>query len=221
MNVAGTAVVHAPADDVCPMQGLTPQDLVKYVGDAYGFTTKPATAPNSPVEQAFLSFQSGKLVKDGTDYPIQVLMLAPQDDAVTAATTEIADVVLHDLASRLDRDLHYRYGERQWPRRYFCAVVVEFDRAIEESMPVFGRIEKILNRALSRPDMPFKPKVLTFGGGDIVQPQMLLESIERSDFTIQRRAGAPYSSNRYFCSGPFKTTELIHILEQIEAALSD
>ena len=72
--------------------------------------------------------------------------------------------------------------------------------------------------------LPFEIKRLAFGGGDVPNPQMQLqptiEAIERSDFLMERRAGAPYEVNRYFCAAPIKTAEHIKVLELIERELS-
>ena len=65
--------------------------------------------------------------------------------------------------------------------------------------------------------LPFEIKRLAFGGGDVPNPQMQLqptiEAIERSDFLMERRAGAPYEVNRYFCAAPIKTAEHNKVLE--------
>jgi len=72
--------------------------------------------------------------------------------------------------------------------------------------------------------LPFEIKRQAFGGGGVPNPQMQLqptiEAIERSDFLMERRAGAPYEVNRYFCAAPIKTAEHIKVLELIERELS-
>jgi hypothetical protein len=46
-----------------------------------------------------------------------------------------------------------------------------------------------------------------------------METIENSDFAIERRGDEPYSENRYFCSAPVSTPKHIRILEMLEREL--
>jgi hypothetical protein len=64
---------------------------------------------------------------------------------------------------------------------------------------------------------------LAFGSGDVINPQMQLQpnidQIERSDFLLERRAGASYQQNRYYSGAPMKTADHIRLLEIIEREL--
>jgi hypothetical protein len=83
-------------------------------------------------------------------------------------------------------------------------------------------IEDILNNEIQRDGAPFKTKRLAFGYGDITQstPLQSLDEFKNVDFLIERRAGEPYSKNRYFSSAPLRTIDHVRVLEQIEKSIS-
>lgn len=222
-SALGTVALYGPGDEVLPEGGLLQRDLVKFVGDAYQFSIRPEIPPGVP-PQLFptLSFQQGKL--EGKEiYPIHQMLLMQNGDAVSAQTTDAADFILSDLIKQLEHGLHYRYGDISGRRKtYFSAIIVQFDAALEDRISAFGRIEKILNRVIPRENMPFKPKILSFGHGDpAIQGIANVDDLLKADFSLQRRVGAPYSENRYFSSAPLSTTEHAELLQEIETAFAD
>jgi len=52
-----------------------------------------------------------------------------------------------------------------------------------------------------------------------MQLQPNIDQIERSDFLLERRAGASYQQNRYYSGAPMKTADHIRLLEIIEREL--
>jgi hypothetical protein len=97
--------------------------------------------------------------------------------------------------------------------------VVQFDAPLEEQFDKLLKMEAIITKEIPRSFGPFKLKRIALGYGDV--PQVLsLETIEKTDFLIERRASEPYSQNHYFCSAPTTTKEHIRILETLERELS-
>ena len=219
----GTVFLHAAADDVAPPDGVTHQDLINFVSEAYGFVTKP-TLPRglNPQNLQIFHFANGKLVKDEKSFVIQQLVVYQTGDAITANSTEAADIVMTDYIGRLDSGLGYRYVQKDWKRSYVSGIVVQFDVSLEEKISGLGVVGEILDRAIPRENKPFKPKTLSFGFGDPLTPQALnsVEAANVADVTFQRRAGEPYSENRYFCSAPLSTRDHLRMLEEIERAIS-
>jgi hypothetical protein len=62
--------------------------------------------------------------------------------------------------------------------------------------------------------LDFQMQRVAFNVDPLTRPQFA-----QTDFTIDRRGGAPYSLNRFFCSAPLKTESHIAILEAIERTL--
>ena len=143
------------------------------------------------------------------------LASVPNGDIVTAATTEIADAILNDYTKRLDDALGYRFASAMKVHKTFQSnIVVQFDVPLEEQIRGLLKIEACLAREIPRALLPFKIKRLGFGYGEII-PALTLETIDKSDFVIERRAGSPFSENRYFCSAPTTTIEHIRILSEV------
>jgi hypothetical protein len=118
--------------------------------------------------------------------------------------------------------MRFRFSDnRPQSRKYQSNIVVEFENGLENQLSALARIERVINSAISRPNMPFKIKQLTFGHGDPIANPAAFLSIDvfaNSDFRIERRAGVSYEGNRYFCSAPTRTAELVEILQAVEQA---
>jgi hypothetical protein len=220
-SVQGTAILHVSPDDVIPTGGLLVRDFLRMVGDTYQFSVKPEIQPGVPPNLIqTLVFQSGVLETEKEKFPITQLIIRMGGGAVTANTTDAADKVLDDVIRCMDTALRYRFASSKMRRTYYSVVVVQFDSGIEERISAIGKIEAILNRTMTRRASPFKIKRLAFGYGDPIQLAMAIENFDNADFVIERRAGEPYSENRYFCGGPTRTDDLIEILELIEREIS-
>jgi hypothetical protein len=212
--------LHAPADEVTPEQGLLQKDLIEFVTKTYEFSSKPIVPPgleNIPN----LAFKSGKLVQGDKTYPIHQIMAYLQGDAVTATTTEVAELVMTDYLRRLDTGLGYRYGDRDWKRTYASGVVVEFEKTAGDHIAALEKVEGILNKRMPRPEKPFKLKSIAFGFGDPLHQLMLsqIDAAQKMDFSLQRRAGFPYSRNCFFSTAPLPTDDHLQLLEEIERTL--
>jgi hypothetical protein len=221
-SIFGSAIVRATPDEVIPEAGIVPQDVFKFIGDAYSFANRPALAPTTPLQiNQIFTFQQGKLAVENSVYPIQQLSIFLNGDAVSAQNTDAADTVLTDFMRRLNEKFQYRYEPQSLRRSYVSGLVVQFDRGLEEYIAAFQKIGEILDREIPRPNFPFKPKILIFGNGDpsTVSAPNSLEDLAKLDFVLQRRLGEPYTENRYYSSAPLRTVDHLKMLQSIEEAL--
>ena len=218
---SGITFLHGLADDVCPTDGLLQQDLVDYVAALYSFKVRPNIPQGLTTHLPVLTFNFGKLSKDGKSYPVQQLSMLQNGDSFVSINTDFSDLIADDFMLRLDADLKYRYAEHPRTRTHHSAVVIDFDKPIEDSLPAFNRIESILNAAIPRDGTPFKPKTIAFGYGDPVQGPITgsIEAALKADFALQRRVGTPYELNRYVSAAPTSTSHHLEVLRKIEAAL--
>jgi hypothetical protein len=213
------AALSVLSDTVVPENGLLQQDLISFVGDLYNFAVKPQIPPGM-AGQVFpvLLYQAGKATINDSSYPINQLAVVQNGDIVTASSTEVADLILDDFISKLDSGLGYKIGASKHKKKMHVSnMVVQFDRPIEQPDSLIFRVGNLLNEKMPRADKPFNLKRLAFGSGDFtIQQAITIEAIENADFIIERRAGANYSENIYFCSAPVTTNEHLKILAQIE-----
>ncbi len=221
-NIFGLAAVRVSGDDVLPERGLLQREILQFVGDLYGFSIRPNLPPNVPPQLVpTMAFQQGQFQNEEGVFPIQQLVIFPDGDAVIAANTDVADMILSDYLDKLDTGLGYRCRGKPQKRSYVNNTVVEFDGTIDEFMPELNKISNMLDERIPRTGKPFSLKRLTFGFGDIAAGGLAsLDLIEGADFTIEPRAGEPRDRHRYFSSAPTTTANHIQILETIERIMT-
>jgi hypothetical protein len=116
----------------------------------------------------------------------------------------------------LDEEFGYRYKSVEQQRVYLSNVVVQFEKDLGQ-LDLFVKIENLLNGGKATSPPRFQFKRLGFGQGDSSPGNLSIETIEVADFAIERRAGEPYSSNRFYCSAPMQTEEHLSLLEKLES----
>jgi hypothetical protein len=198
------------------------RDLIDFVATAYSFSVKPAIPDGVPPSAIPVRvFQSGFLLKDDARLPIFQLGLFLNGYIVTAATTDVAEMIMNDLLEKLDVELGFQNRRARQQRIYQSNLSVQFAHPFEDLIEHLAVIGELLDREIPRPQMSFKIKRLAFGYGDPFDPNtaMTMESLKAGDFTIERRASEPYAENRYFCSAPTRTSDHAMILEAIEQRL--
>jgi len=194
------------------------RDVVEAISNRYSFAVRPAP-PDQLQAQTSLIFQGGSFELAGQKFAVIGIAMVPNGDIVFAPTTELAEQVLDDLIATLEQMFGFRYSTANKTKLFQSNVTVEFATPLQAKFEEIERLQKIINGAIDRPNLPFEIKRLAFGAGDVMIPQQLapsIELIEQSDFLIERRTGAPYEANRYYCAAPMKTAEHVALLEKIE-----
>ena len=217
----GAAAIRIVNDDVAPPRGFVGPDIVDFIAARYAFSMRP---PAGPQNLPFITFQGGAFTVDREKIAVIGMSLVTNGDIVHAPTAEIAEKVLDDLISNLEQVFGFRYSNSTQERIYQSNITVDFEGGLQDKLEGIKKLQSIISREIVRPSLPFEFKRLAFGGGDIPNPQLLqlqptIEALERSDFLLERRAGAPYEANRYFSSAPMKTADHIKLLESIEREL--
>jgi hypothetical protein len=210
----GVAAVKIPADTVVPLKGLIIKDLVDGIARRYEFQGKPPV--QGTMQSQALVFQGGASNIDKQRTGVMQLALVPNGDFVMAQTTEQADAILSDLLSYLEDAFGYRYSSSEQRRVYLSNVVVQFEKDFGRTFERFAEIQSLLNEGAETIPQRFQFKRLAFGTGDPSLLNLSIEAIEIADFTIERRALEPYSSNRFFCGAPMQTEKHLRVLEKLE-----
>lgn len=220
---AGTAAVRVARDEIYPPSDPPLLDLILSIQQRYQFTIAPmidAAQLNGPFD-----FKVGKFANGEITNSISQMVLQLEGGIVTTSSTDVAELILDDLHGLLDKTFHFRLTSATQKRSYASAIIVEFESDIEKQIEFIGRVEKLINSSGGKsPERKFKR--ISFGLEDQnipnpANPVMIspLESIEKVDFVIERRAGEPFSLNRYFCVAPMRTQDHIKVLEQIAEIL--
>jgi hypothetical protein len=166
-----------------------------------------------------LVFVNGQYLIGDQPISIKQVSIANNGISISAQDTESADTVVDHLFGLLTTNLKFRFDNLK--RKYFSTVVVQFERSIEDSIKGLSEIQNIIQTALGKNDRDdVALKRLGFGPDTPrMFAQVNMENIDKADFAIERRAGQPFSENRYFSGAVLRTPEHIATLELIEKSL--
>src|SRR5271157_7766 len=188
---AGSVAIHASAAAVRPEKGLNQQALIDFVGEVYGFSVRPRIAHTPPcADELPLVFLGGRIGKSFEPYPSLQLVMFPDQHAVMAKTTEVAETILYDLTESLNERLDYRFDLTKPRLTYASSVVVDFDR-LDPSLS-FHKIANQLNSSFPRLSSPFRLNKLALGRSE-------------DSGSIDGRSAAA-SENIFYSSAPIKTS---------------
>jgi len=213
----GQALQLFAADELRPSKGLYVPDVVRAISERYRFIKVPV---EFPAEIQNLKFETGVITIRGETIPILNLDIYGDGIIVNVRHTTDADKVLDDFLGWATRTLEFRNIQTQFPRQYFSSIVVDFDLSISRLIKKFDHICDVLSAAFERENQEahYKPYLshLSFS------PDPAEASpFARAAFTIEPRAGIPFSNNRYFSTAPLITESHLESLQEIEDVLRD
>jgi hypothetical protein len=247
-QMSGAALV-LPMDDVRPIQGITPQQIIDVLAPRYKFTTRPrpgapaptilggalgatgatgavGIAPGSPGMQ--MLFQMPLTLHNGTATFEEKNILISRIDVlrdvsriiVQTITTDEGDLVLDDISTVLEGACGFRNLKEFAKRQYVSNLLVQFDRNIEEASAVLGEIQKILTPALQEATGVTNQEPKLERMGFAFDPTLIPASKDQVlGFILERRIQHAFSENRYFSGAPLRTSDHIRVIEQIGAVL--
>jgi hypothetical protein len=221
-SAQGAVALRYSPDDTSPPAGILMRDLVNFVGSEYNFSMKPDVPPGLMVNPTFM-FQSGATAINDQKTPIHQLTLTVGATVVAAQTTDLAEMVAAQFVDKIDATFGYKIANHIRDRYYQSVIIAEFEPSLERQIAALARAQEVLQNEIKREDGSFAFKRLAFGRGEnsLILPlgRFSVDDIPKSDFLIERRAGEPLSLNRYFCSAPVKTDDLVRILGMVERAM--
>jgi hypothetical protein len=101
--------------------------------------------------------------------------------------------------------------------KFVSSVVVEFDAELDKALRAFGELQEGFTSANiryeSRDTRLKASRILLFADPTKLPPQATFE------FNIERRAGRPFSENRYFSSAALPTASHLDLLKTFECRL--
>jgi hypothetical protein len=225
-KLQGVCLVRFTPEEIMPEQGgVQIPSLVALLTATYQVTQNqmpfdmlqplgalPGLIPN-------LTFTNGQISLDEQTISIKHISLANNGITVSAQDTESANKIMDHVFSLLNTQLKFRFEDLR--RRYFSSLVVQFEKDIEGSLKGIRGMQSIVQLALGKKTIDeIALKRLAFGPeGKGQYMQVTIDNIDELDFAIERRAGQPFSDNRYFSSAPLRTPEHLSSLEQIEKLL--
>jgi hypothetical protein len=233
----GRVIVRWSPEDVIPARGYSLAMLFAAIGGRYVFQDIPNPVqaqlalnqaqamgmtggmPTTPVPA---TFRSGHFATaEGLIALFQLdIFLGMGALSVTSQTTEGGDLFIDDLIIHLEGTLGLHDVREKSTRLYASAVVVEFERGIEEYISAIGRAVELIQKKSGTHDRgsALNFERIAFGCDGFRTP--MSDAFGYTNLVIERRSQVPFETNRYHCTGPFRTDEFVELLEQLETAFA-
>ncbi|MDP2330964.1 MAG: hypothetical protein Q8M19_09750 [Reyranella sp.] len=189
--------------------------LYDLVGKRYGFLQH---SDITEVAEKGAKFRTGKLdLEDGT-IGIQHLEIYNDGIIATCRTTDEAEVVLQDAIEWATSTFGLRPPDELKPRTYQSWVIVDFERPMSAMIQKFKDIQSAIATSYAHAygqHLDFETYRINFK----VDPQTVPLHTP-TEYVFDRRGGASYALERWFCGAPLKTIDHLGLLDKIEKMLS-
>lgn len=211
---AALAMLLIEPDEVRPMNGLYLPELFRQIGERYELQQRPTV---EDARKTGAKFGAGRFISADKEIYISELGVFNDGFSVTTTDTEDAELVLNDLFAWLRQSFRFREPLTKAVRVFQSDLIVDFDNdpmlAVKTLAPVIALIQQEIE-AISGSKMPLLLNRLGFACDPSLFPGVTTE------FGFERRAGAPWSANRYFCKAHIRTAAHIRALELLDASVA-
>jgi len=176
----------------------------------------PSPAPMPLGMGAAIAFQAGKFTNGKRTTEIISLQFLPNlIVADMRSSTDDGDLFLDEIIA----DANTQHPEsiiRQGPAYYLSQIEVEMEKP-PDIPSVFYEIGREIDRSLSE-DGLILPK-FGFSGVTLSIDQYELGILSPAAFSLERRAGFPFSANIFFSQAPVRTKDHLKLLEKLDSII--
>lgn len=214
---AGRVTLLAPLEEFIPLGGVDGRDIVQKLAERYRFLRPPnLTATREELDKNGLTFENGLFMFNGMQLPIVAFSAFNDGLVVLSQDTERSEAFLDDVIVWLRSEFNFRAFASEAKRYFSSQLVVEFECPLGGLIAAYDTISTAIASALE-PIYKAKPK-MRFARLDFEAEKTPETPIAIPRFMIERRAGASFESERYFCGAPMRTTDHVAVLQAIERA---
>lgn len=203
------------ADDVRPEKDYYVPRLYEEVHRKY----RPTGASDiTKVSSEGAKFQGGRLEFEGREIVIESLEIYEDGIIVKCRSSADGDIVVDDAIEWAIDTFRLRRPRSSAPRQYISWIIADFDSSTSGMFRNFDKLQRLLSDAYaeSRGDrFDFETAKLTFAADPTAIPQF-----KSAEFTFDRRTGAPFAQNRFFCVAPLRTETHVRLLKDLEGLLA-
>lgn len=204
------------AEEVRPPSGLYLPDVIRAITQRYAFVQAPTDLATVAREGA--KYKEGRFIAaGGRTIAIKDLGFFNDGILVVAWNTNDSDAVLNDIIAWASDIFQLRERRTILPKRYASSVVVELDASINGAITIFNEFSAAVSSAINDVygwDYGVDAARIHF----MVDPERVPPNT-MLNFTIEQRAGLPFSANRYFSAASVPTSTHIELLEGFEHGL--
>ena len=215
----GLVALRALPEDYLPAVQPPTQAVINLIAAKFNFLSANGGGQGEP---AVLE-QGAHTLKSGETVAVHSLIITRDGCIIASASTEAAQEVADTFIAELVEQFGYRYQSNNIKISYQSAIVVEFDHKFSESFSTFYDLVGIINAQanksfyLKRVGFSSSDPALDVPGGAVQRSHV--ETVEKCEFSIERRIGVDLSQSRYFCVAPMSTTEHERVLRKIEKTI--
>ncbi len=208
---AGRVTQIFVADEVRAERDIYVPQLIDLVQKRYGFTTLPTL---SETKTGGAKFGHGVLGTEKGSITIEALEIYNDGIVASCRNTVDADTVLSDAIAWGTQAFGLRAPKTFLPRTYGSFVVADFKASTSALFGRFAEMQELMSAAYEhryKVKRNYETSKLSIAVDPTTVPQFT-----NTEFLFDRRSGAPYSLNRFFCVAPLPTPEHIAFLEKFE-----
>jgi hypothetical protein len=218
---SGRSTVLISGDDLRPVGGVNLILAMRKIKERYNFVWAPELKGDP--EQALAGpfrFHSGQFSLQEGLQTIQSLEFYNDGVIATAASTQIADMILADFFGWAEIELKMRPVPKTARRIFTSTLVVEFGKSIDVLMSSIDAVNQLAQQFGAHP----RPRRWVLGGFQLApsdDDDLPFKYPAQFSFNLERRSDAPLSANRYFSAAPLCTEDHERFLEGIEKIVSE
>jgi len=209
---AAMATHSVVAEEVKPLKGYFLPEIIHQIGERYALQIIPTV---ESANKSGARFETGRIRLRNADINIAELSLFNDGFRATTTNTSDSEIVIRDLFSWLQEKHSFREPVTPIFHTYQSDLIVEFDKDPNEKLnflaPLLSAIQGEMDAVNKGARTPFQFHRVAFAYEGAPKP---------TEFVLERRAGSPWSSRRYFCLAHVPTDAHIRLLEQMERLLS-
>ncbi|MEK6287947.1 MAG: hypothetical protein AABO57_19680 [Acidobacteriota bacterium] len=206
-----------PFAEILPLTGVDPRDICDAIAERYSFADEPDFSEGlQSTRENGLVFEVGKL-KSGSHGAIDKLVITGEMVVGWATPTDVAKEFMQDLLNWGASSQGWRVTPTLFESLVFLSqITVEFDapmgKLIRKLEALSGMFQNVFNRSYnSNQQIDFAGLFFNYDRTYLTAPLNQLSS-----FGIDRKLGAAFDTNRFFCTAPVQTQDHIKLLEEIE-----
>ncbi|KAF0142277.1 MAG: hypothetical protein FD153_625 [Rhodospirillaceae bacterium] len=205
---SGVVISLFPMDEFAPLVRLNERQLLDEIGKRYSFGLIPdMRVSRAELGKTGLVFESGAHnTPDGT---VTIVSVSIHNDGVIvrAATTKQAERFVGDLKEWLIAERGFRRVSTT--SLYLSELVVDFERPLSSTFKNFETISNLVTNKVAE----HREVTLSALAGFAIE---FVGAASPPRFSIERRVGASFGQERYFCSAPLRTEAHVEVLRELE-----
>ena len=207
---AAIAAIGIVLDEAKPLNGYSLPALIQGVADRYQMAKVPTIQETTATGA---KFNNGRLAAKNIN--VTELSIHSNSIGVTTTDTKDSELVLNDLMGWLRETFGFREFATKPVKVFQSDLIVELDNDPTQTLKLFAPLLDLLDRGAESIN-GIKKSVhfnrIDFGSDPLSAGPNVV-------FLIERRAGIPYASNRYFCKAYMQTDAHIGALELMDKLL--